>query len=83
MGAKILAFDIFQTPLSSHYPLPLRYNKILFIEYTRNQRQENLAKLHVKCTKPFLAMKSAKLPELSRAAVGLGLLYLFDYLYLP
>ena len=23
MGAKIQAFDIFQTPLSSHYPLPL------------------------------------------------------------
>ncbi len=22
MGAKIQAFDIFQTPLSSHYPLP-------------------------------------------------------------
>jgi hypothetical protein len=31
MGAKIQAFDIFQTPLSSHYPLPLsfrRYNAI-------------------------------------------------------
>jgi hypothetical protein len=24
MGAKTQAFDIFQTPLSSHYPLPLR-----------------------------------------------------------
>ncbi len=23
MGAKIQAFDIFETPLSSHYPLPL------------------------------------------------------------
>jgi hypothetical protein len=23
MGAEIQAFDIFQTPLSSHYPLPL------------------------------------------------------------
>jgi hypothetical protein len=23
MGAKIQAFDIFLTPLSSHYPLPL------------------------------------------------------------
>jgi hypothetical protein len=23
MGAKIQAFDIFQTPVSSHYPLPL------------------------------------------------------------
>ncbi len=23
MGAKIKAFEIFQTPLSSHYPLPL------------------------------------------------------------
>jgi hypothetical protein len=25
MGAKIQAFDIFQTPFSSHYPLPLKY----------------------------------------------------------
>ncbi len=25
MGAKIQAFDIFQTPLSSHYPLPLTW----------------------------------------------------------
>jgi hypothetical protein len=25
MGAKIQAFDIFQTPLSSQYPLPLSY----------------------------------------------------------
>jgi hypothetical protein len=25
MRAKIQAFDIFQTPISSHYPLPLRY----------------------------------------------------------
>ncbi len=24
MGAKIQAFDIFQTPLSYHYPLPLK-----------------------------------------------------------
>jgi hypothetical protein len=27
MGAKIQAFDIFQTPLSSHYPLPLKRPK--------------------------------------------------------
>jgi hypothetical protein len=27
MGAKIQAFDIFQTPLSSHYPLPLKSMK--------------------------------------------------------
>ena len=26
MGAKVQAFDIFQTPLSSHYPLPLMYD---------------------------------------------------------
>jgi hypothetical protein len=26
MGAKTQAFDIFQTPLSSHYPLPLNVN---------------------------------------------------------
>jgi hypothetical protein len=37
MGAKIQAFDIFQIPLSSHYPLPLRDNikenvRILHIE---------------------------------------------------
>jgi hypothetical protein len=39
MGAKIHAFDIFQTPLSSHYPLPLsvykntdkKENQIFFI----------------------------------------------------
>ncbi len=29
MGAKIQAFDIFQTPLSSHYPLPLSEPTIL------------------------------------------------------
>jgi hypothetical protein len=29
MGAKIQAFDIFQTPLSSHYPLPLTNYKIV------------------------------------------------------
>jgi len=29
MGAKIQAFDIFQTPLSSHYPLPLNMGWIL------------------------------------------------------
>jgi hypothetical protein len=28
MGDKTQAFDIFQTPLSSHYPLPLRFNKV-------------------------------------------------------
>ncbi len=28
MGAKIQAFDIFQAPLSSHYPLPLMQIKI-------------------------------------------------------
>jgi hypothetical protein len=28
MGAKIQAFDIFQTPLSSHYPLPLRTSTV-------------------------------------------------------
>jgi hypothetical protein len=29
MGAKIQTFDIFQTPISSHYPLPLRGQKSL------------------------------------------------------
>ncbi len=28
MGAKIQALDIFQTPLSSHYPLPLSIKKV-------------------------------------------------------
>jgi hypothetical protein len=42
MGAKIQAFDIFQTPLSSHYPLPLSsllINKVslyLFHTYVSN-----------------------------------------------
>ncbi len=27
IGAKIQAFSIFQTPLSSHYPLPLNAQK--------------------------------------------------------
>ena len=27
MGDKTQAFDIFQTPLSSHYPLPLKVTK--------------------------------------------------------
>jgi hypothetical protein len=30
MGAKIQAFDIFQTPLSSHYPLPLKENDSIY-----------------------------------------------------
>ncbi len=29
MGAKIQAFDIFQTPHSSHYPLPLKEKNAL------------------------------------------------------
>jgi hypothetical protein len=36
MGAKIQAFDIFLTPLSSHYPLPLnieRYRKCGFLPF--------------------------------------------------
>ncbi len=35
MGAKIQAFDIFQTPLSSHYPLPLTGN-ILFYSFFKS-----------------------------------------------
>jgi aminopeptidase N len=34
MGAKIQAFDIFQTPLSSHYPLPLRDIYVLFLDFS-------------------------------------------------
>ncbi len=30
MGAKIQAFDIFQTPLSSHYPLHLSFAVLYF-----------------------------------------------------
>jgi hypothetical protein len=33
MGAKIQAFDIFQTPLSSHYPLPLTFNLNPYFSY--------------------------------------------------
>jgi hypothetical protein len=33
MGAKTQAFDIFQTPLSSHYPLPLSQ----LIDFTSDQ----------------------------------------------
>jgi hypothetical protein len=43
MGAKIQAIDIFQTPLSSHYPLPLRFraSNLDFDSKTRsNQNQE-------------------------------------------
>ncbi len=32
MGANVQAFDIFQTPLSSHYPLPLIVKIILYPE---------------------------------------------------
>ncbi len=39
MGAKIQAFDIFQTPLSSHYPLPLnlknRKSAFFLIQFSR------------------------------------------------
>ena len=31
MGAKIQAFHIFQTPLSSHYPLPLNKSPLCFV----------------------------------------------------
>jgi hypothetical protein len=31
MGAKIQAFDIFQTPLGPHYPLPLSYIYLDFL----------------------------------------------------
>jgi hypothetical protein len=36
MGAKIQAFDIFQTPLSSHYPLPLKYDLLISWMYFWN-----------------------------------------------
>jgi hypothetical protein len=34
MGAKIQVFDIFQTPLSSHYPLPLN-KKVTQLQWLR------------------------------------------------
>jgi hypothetical protein len=53
----------------------LRYDKILFTEHAKPQRRENLAKASSKkSAKSFLAKKSAKLPELSRAAVGPALI---------
>jgi hypothetical protein len=39
MGAEIQAFDIFQTPLSSHYPLPLREVLFLFFSEGVNKSQ--------------------------------------------
>ncbi len=39
MGAKIQAFDIFQTPLSSHYPLPLsRLCDLFYVQITKSQQ---------------------------------------------
>jgi hypothetical protein len=39
MRAKIQAFDIFQTPLNFHYPLPLRricisYKRVIILKYS-------------------------------------------------
>jgi hypothetical protein len=55
MGAKTQAFDIFQTPLSSHYPLPLnrqsQTKKISFLHksgrkgWLRYAKQMSLEKL--------------------------------------
>jgi hypothetical protein len=60
----------------------LRYDKMLFTVYPKPTARKSSKALSKKSAKSFPAKKSAKLPELSRAAVGLGLLYLFDYLYL-
>jgi hypothetical protein len=49
MGANIQAFDIFQTPLSSHYPLPLRCLKIAMIQVLPMQMMQNIYILMVSC----------------------------------
>ncbi len=41
MGAKIQAFDIFQTPLSSHYPLPLKYEKLATMMIVASDNHEH------------------------------------------
>jgi hypothetical protein len=53
MGAKIQAFDIFQTPLSSHYPLPLMCNLYfmsLFISIWKTGVENNT---RAQCPLPF------------------------------
>jgi hypothetical protein len=56
MGAKIQAFDIFQTPLSSHYPLPLTSTLSTVVRDTptrlhparsHNMRRKDTLTLHV------------------------------------
>jgi hypothetical protein len=44
MGAKIQAFDIFQTPLSSHYPLPLRKQAAFYALKWQRAKPKNAIK---------------------------------------
>jgi hypothetical protein len=69
MGAKIQAFDIFQTPLSSHYPLPLRFSfcvnvllRKLFL--TTITLQPNNA-VHFKTLTNFKKLKDNKIKAVS------------------
>ncbi len=52
MGAKIQAFDIFQTPLSSHYTLPLMtfyLRKIMeFMVPSKSNNNKNIFYWHLK-----------------------------------
>jgi hypothetical protein len=53
----------------------LRYDKILHTEYAKPTARKSSKGSSKKSAKSFLAKKSAKVTELSRAAVGLGYLY--------
>ncbi len=50
MGAKIQAFDIFQTPLSSHYPLPLITFFNIKIFWSREFEWKTIFKSNDRCT---------------------------------
>jgi hypothetical protein len=51
MGAKIQAFDIFQTPLSSHYPLPLRDEIVDKIIKNSYKKRKFKLFLYISCKK--------------------------------
>jgi hypothetical protein len=58
----------------------LRHDKILFTDYAKLTSRKSSKASSKKSAKSFLAKKSAKLPELSRAAVGPGTI-LFNSFY--
>jgi hypothetical protein len=57
MGAKIQAFDIFQTPLSSHYPLPLKYISSKGTKKTKDSKAKDAS---IGAEKSILTRKSEK-----------------------